>query len=364
MQNYIDILLSFNTFVFILNLIILVFSKQILIYLDTSDLEWKQMSEKEMESLKKKRKFLLIINLLIFLWYSISLFLKLEAINTIIKILVVILFSFMVSWLLVRWVVAIYWEKVEINWETYIKKGYKTNIFSILAVVLVIVITFYVIVDIAWFQEWLQSGWFIGWLLAFLWFTAPVWATDMFSSILLLHSGKVDLWDVVEFNYNGQKTVAFIKYITLSEVMLVDLVYSTPIILRASEFRNLGIKNWSRNISLSKSKNITQIIEAKISYDINLKQMKELFDYTIDIMLQDIKDTEYEKYFPSNLKWKINVQIKDFGDFAVVYQLIYEITNPFYIIRANRLLNVYLQKAQKKFNIEFSTPELFVGTRI
>jgi hypothetical protein len=58
------------------------------------------------------------------------------------------------------------------------------------------------------------------------------------------------------------------------------------------------------------------------------------------------------------------VQIKDFGDFAVVYQLIYEITNPFYIIRANRLLNVYLQKAQKKFNIEFSTPELFVGTRI
>jgi hypothetical protein len=84
--------------------------------------------------------------------------------------------------------------------------------------------------------------------------------------------------------------------------VLVDLVYSTPIILRASEFRNLGIKNWSRNISLSKSKNITQIIEAKISYDINLKQMKELFDYTIDIMLQDIKDTEYEKYFPSNLK--------------------------------------------------------------
>jgi hypothetical protein len=66
-ENINDILFSFNSFVFLLNIIIFIFSKQILIYLDTSDLEGKKLSEKQMESINKQRKFLLILNLLIFL---------------------------------------------------------------------------------------------------------------------------------------------------------------------------------------------------------------------------------------------------------------------------------------------------------
>ena len=364
MEKYTNIIFNFNTFIFILNFLIFVFSKQLLIYLDTSDLEWKKLSDKQMESVNKKRKFLLIVNFLIFIWYIISLFLNLAVINTFIKILAVILFSFIVAWLLVRFVVSIYWEKIDINWETYIKRWYKTNIFSILSIFLVIIITFYIIIDIAWFQEWLSSWWFIWWLLAFLWFTAPVWATDMFSSILLLHSWKIDLWDVISYNKNWKNKVAFIKYINLSEVILIDLVYNTPIILRSSKFRNLEIINCSRNISSSKISNLLQIIDAKIWYSANLEQVKELFTYAIDLMLEDVKDTKYEKYFIKNLEDEIDVQIKDFWDYAVVYQLIYKITNPFYIIKARKLLNIYLQKAQKKYGIEFSTPDLFVETKI
>jgi len=360
MEKYLDLFLSFNTFVFLVNFIILILSKQILEYLDTSDLEWKSINGYQENMLKRKRKFLLIINTLIFVWYIISLFLKLEAINTFIKILVVILFAFIINWFLVRWVVALYWEKIEVNWESYIKKWYKTKIFSILTIILVIIVTFYAIIDIAGYQNWLQNGWFIGWLLAFLWFTAPVWAMDMFSSILLLHSGKVDLWDVVEFKIDGVKKYAFIKYINLSEVVLVDLVYNTPIIFRPSEFRNLRIINWSRNIVWDKSKSILQIIKAKISYDVDLEQVKELYSYVIKNMLEDIKWKTEEKYFPENLLEKITVQIEDFWDFAVIYQLIYEITSSFYIVKANRLLNIYLQKAQKKYAIDFSTPDLFV----
>ncbi len=358
MQKYLDIILNFNTFIFILNFLIFVFSKQLLLYLDTSDLEWRKLSDKDMKSLEKKRKFLLIINFLIFVWYVISLFLKLSVINTFIKILAVILFAFIVAWLLVRFVVSIYGEKIEVNWEVYIKKWYKTNVFSILSIVLVMIVTFYVIVDIIWFEEWLSSWWFVWWILAFLWFTAPVWATDMFSSILLLHSWKIDLWDVVLFEYNWKKKIAFIKYINLSEVILIDLVYNTPIVFRSSKFRNLQIINYSRNISWQKIKSLTQIIEAKVSYDVDIDKMKELFSYAIKLLIEDIKWTEKEKYFPDDLLSKIDVQIKDFGDFAVVYQLIYQITTPFYIIKANRFLNIYLQKAQKKYGIDFSTPEL------
>jgi len=318
------------------------------------------MTEKEKDMLKRKRKFLWIVNILIFVWYIVSLFLNLEVINTFIKILVVILFSFILNWFLVRWVVSIYGEKIEVNGETYIKKWYKTKVFSLLTTVLVIIVTFYTIIDIAWFQDWLQNGGFVGWLLAFLWFTASVWATDMFSSILLLHSWKVDLWDVIEFEIDGSKKYAFIKHISLSEVVLIDLVYNTPIIFRPSEFRNLKMINWSRNIVWEKSKSILQMVKAKISYDADLEQVKTLYAYAIQEMLKDIEEQPEKKYFPKDLAEKISVQIEDFGDFAVVYQLIYEIPSPFYIVKANRLLNIYLQKAQKKYEIDFSTPELFI----
>ena len=178
----------------------------------------------------------------------------------------------------------------------------------------------------------------------------------MFSSILLLHSNKIDLWDVVEFETNQEKKFAFIKHINLSEITLIDLVYEKPIIIRSSEFRNLKIINRSRNIAWEKSKTTKQIIEAKIWYEYNLEQIKELFNYAINSLMEDLENNTEKKYFPEQLN--ADVQIKEFGDFAVVYQLIYEINSPFYIIKANRLINIYLQKAQKKYWIEFSTPEI------
>jgi len=356
-EQIVNLIFSLNWFIFLLNLFIFIFSKQIIEYLDTSDLEWKNPSEHQIDMMKRKRKFLIIINSLIFLWYFISLFFKLEVVNKFIAVLAVILFAFLIWGLLIRGVVSIYWEKIDINGETYIKKWYKTRIFSLLTIILVVIVTFYAVIDVLWFQSWLQNGWFIWWLLAFLWFTAPVWATDMFSSILILHSWKIDLWDVIKFEIDGEKKIAFIKHINLSDIMLVDLVYWNPILIRSSAFRNLKIVNLSRNIVWQRSKNIKQIIEAKIWYEFDLEQIKELFNYAFTLMLEN---EENKKYFPEDILNKIDVQIKDFWDFAVVYQLIYEISSPFYIIKANRLLNIYLQKAQKKFNIEFSTPELFV----
>ena len=158
--------------------------------------------------------------------------------------------------------------------------------------------------------------------------------------------------------------IEFTKKQWFDTFKIEEPVDNTPIILRSSKFRNLEIINCSRNISGSKISNLLQIIDAKIWYSADLEQVKELFTYAIDLMLEDVKDTKYEKYFIKNLEDEIEVQIKDFWDYAVVYQLIYKITNPFYIIKARKLLNIYLQKAQKKYGIEFSTPDLFVETKI
>ena len=266
-----NILLSFNTFVFVFNLIIIIYWKKILLYLDTYDLENKtEENKKTLENVEMQNKFLKLLILFIFIFYFVSLFLNLEIINNLIKILIIIIILFFINWALIRLITKIYWEKIEVNWKEIIKKWYKTKIFSIIWTFVIIIVWIYISIEILWFENWLSNWWFIWWLLAFLWFTAPVWATDMFSSILILHSNRIDMWDVIEFDYNWKK-IWFVKCINLSEIVIVDLVYNNIIIIRPSEFRNMKILNWSRDISLKKNKIIKQIIKAKIDYKVTLE---------------------------------------------------------------------------------------------
>jgi hypothetical protein len=72
-------------------------------------------------------------------------------------------------------------------------------------------------------------------------------------------------------------------------------------------------------------------------------------------MLSKINESE-KKYF--NLDAEITLDIKNFENDAVLYKLQYEITSPFYIVKAEQLFNSYLKLAQEKHKISFSTPKL------
>jgi len=354
-ENILNYLFTFNTFVFLFNIIIFIFWKKILLYLDTYDLENKnEENKKTSENIEMQNKFLKLLNIIIFVFYFLSLFLNIEIINNLIKILVVIIFLFFINRFLIRLITKIYWEKIEVNWEEIIKKWYKTKVFSIIWTFFIIIIWIYIIIEILWFENWLTNWWFIWWLLAFLWFTAPVWATDMFSSILILHSNRIDMWDVIKFELYWREIIWFIKFINLSEVVIVDLVYNNIIIIRPSELKNMKILNLSIDISLKRNKNIMQIINANIDYKITLEQMKNLFNYTFELIKKENEEL-FNKYFIENSQ---DVKIKEFWDYAINYQLIYKIKSPFYIIEANRFLNEYLQKSQIKFWITFDTPIL------
>gem|GEM_PF-2757397 len=73
-------------------------------------------------------------------------------------------------------------------------------------------------------------------------------------------------------------------------------------------------------------------------------------------MISDIEGKIERKFFSDNIHR--NIEILDFGDHAVIYNFSYKLSTPFYIPQANDLLNRYLQKHQKKNNIDFSTPYL------
>ncbi len=344
----------FYALIVFINVIIFIFSWWIVNFLDTASIEKKKLWDKEKEKIRKKKIFLRFISTLMLCAYVITLVINAELFNDIILSLFIILVAYIVhAWTLKR-LLLFYWEEVEISGSKYVRRDYKINIFTLIINFIVFVIVIISIFKVFEIDSLLQSGGIIAWILAFLWFTAPVWAADLVAWISMLHHDQIEIGNVVEIK--EEWILAWVKNISLSEVKLIDLALGHPIVFRPSRFRELKVENLSLWVAWKRSK-IPQFIDAYVSYKEKLEDVEKVFFDSWDAMLENIAvDSIQRKYFIENSIKR--VEIVKFWDFAVQYRFYYDISSPFYIIKAERLLNKYLQFYQKELWIDFSTPKL------
>lgn len=353
-SNILPKLNYFYVFIIIINLFVFFFAKWIVNFLDTASLEKKKIWEKEKEKIRKKIVFLRFVTVLMLCAYIITLIIQQPFLNDIILTLfIIVLASIINSWVFKR-MLLFYWEEVEVSGEKYFRRDYKINIFSLIVNIVTTLFVVFAIFKVFEIDSILQSWWIIAWMLAFLWFTAHVWAPDLVSWISILHHDEVEIGNVVRID--ELDILAWVKNISLSEVKLIDLAYGHPIILRPSKFREYKVENLSMWVAGKKIK-VPQYIHAKISYDNTLYEVEQVFFEAWEKMLASVAiDSSERKYFPeSNV---LKVEIVEFGDYAVTYKFNYSITSPFFIIKAQLLLNPFLQEAQKKYKISFSTPQM------
>lgn len=358
MQNIIlDIISQLNlfyVFIILLNLIIFIFSNPIINFLDTSSLEKKKIGEKEKGKIAKKIKFLRLVIALMLWAYILTLIFKANFLNHVILTLFIIVIAYIVnSWIFKR-MLLFYWEEIEVSGDTYFRRDYKIDIFSLMVNIITTLFVIFAIFRVFEIDSILQSGWVIAWILAFLWFTAPVWAPDLVAGVSMLHHDEVEVWHVVqieELNFLG-----WVKNLSLTEVKLIDLVKGNPIIIRPSKFREYKVENLSLWV-VNKRLKLPQYIEAKIDYKYTLYEVEQVFFNAWENMFESLSaDSSERKYFTDEPK--LSVDVINFWDNAVKYKFTYDITSPFYIVKAQLLLNKYLQEAQKKYKISFSTPQL------
>ena len=355
------LLLNFNLFVFLVNLAIFFSAKRIILFLDTSDLERKNINWDREKNIKKKTRWLQIINFIICFSYFATLFSHIDFLNDLIKALFVIVLIFIINGWIIRKIVVFYGEEIEVNNQKFFRKWYKSNLFSLLVNVSSTLISILIVFQILWFDNILKTGWAIAWILAFVWFTAPVWAPDMVAGIIILHNDRIQTWNVIKIKELG--ILAWVKTISLSEIKLIDLRYNYPILLRPSKLREYKVENLSLNIIWSKNNLIQQTIDLKVWYENTLEEVEKVCYKAYENMIGEIVSTEHKKYFPKESA-NLNVEIEDFGDYAIVYKFSYYINSPFYIIKAKRVLNKYLQIESNNKNISFSTPDLLTETII
>jgi len=344
----------FSYFLTISSFFVIVFSKYIVTFLDTSDLERRHLKWDDVKSITKKQNFLKFITALAFILHIVTFYIHEIFLTSLTQIIFVSLVLFLLrSWVNKR-ILIFYWNEIEIGWHTYIKRWYKTQIFSFINSLVFFVLFIYIAFQIFWIDSLLEWGGIIAWILALVGFTAHVWWPDLIASIMILHNWEVEVWNVIRIKKSD--TLAWVKNINLSEVKLIDLVYGNPIIMRPSSFRNHNIENLS-NWVMWKRNMMYVTLDIKVWYDIEKKDLEKLVFIAFDEMIQDYPEWKPEhNYFPENVLKSL--EIVDFWNDAVCYRFGYYITSPFYIVKASRLLNEYLLKYQKTQKIYFSTPKL------
>lgn len=246
-----------------------------------------------------------------------------------------------------------YGEEVEVSWQKYFRKWYEANLYGLLVNGTWFILWVYVFIKIFEIDTFIQIGWLWAGILAFMWFTAPVWAIDMIAGIILLQSKNHIIGNV--YYIEEQNIYVWLKNISLTEVKCIDLRFWNPIIYRPSQFRNLTLKNISQGIQ-GKTNKILREIDIHVSYEVDIFDVRQLCYDAYEEMLAFLKNPKETNYF-----WDdgyISLEIVTFSDYAVNYRLFYSITSAFYLFKAERLFHEYLLKHQVKRAIFFATPDL------
>ncbi len=303
----------------------------------------------------KQNLFLALFIGLLSLVYLASLFFEIQSLQSILQFSFSLFSLYIITLIIHRKILLIYGEEVEVSGQNYFKKGYKVNIFSLFVNIVAVFVAIFLCIKIFSLDSWIEIGGLWAGILAFMWFTAPVWALDMIAGIIMLQSKNLESGDV--FYIYESNLYVWIKSISLTEVKCIDLKTGNPIIFRPSKFRDLTFKNLSHGIS-GKSSKILRSMEIQIDYQVDSKKLSTLCEEAFDLMHADVslgeKDTV--NYFGEEPFRRL--EMESFDNYAVSYTFLYTITSPFYVFSSQRLLNTYLLEKQREYDIYFSTPHL------
>lgn len=346
---WISKLLSLDVWLFFMMVIIFIVSR----YFLHVDIENKSHKHPRKEVHRKQNIFFYSLILVVSCLYFVSLFYQIEGIRNILQFSFTVFSLYIVTLIIHRKILLVYGEEVEVSGQNYFKKWYKVSLFSLFINIIAVFVAIFFCIKIFELDTLVEIGGLWAGILAFMWFTAPVWALDMIAGIIMLQSKNLETGNV--FYIYEKKLYVWIKSISLTEVKCIDLRTGNPIMIRPSHFRNLSLKNLSQGIN-GKSSKIVRELDIQIEYKEDFEKIQELCYTAFDKMHADRLLSEESNYFGEEAFRSL--EISSFGNYSVNYKLFYSITSPFYIFKAERLLNEYLLEQQKESGIFFATPDL------
>jgi len=345
-SSYIARLELFDYLVLALNLLLLIFARQILKFFQAENLD-KPAFALKVQSFRA-------LNLLIILTYGyINIYqstghsgpgLKL------ISIWVIIYLSYLTKQILSYWIRSRYGKIREINGGKKSIETYTSRLLSLLIGVVVFVMALISVIHVLEFDSLLQAGGVIGVMGVFLALTQNSWAPDIISGLILLNNGMIEEGDVIELDDNG----GFIGVIFKTKMFhteILNLVNNHRVMLKNSRLREFTIQNLSKFAS---AKGLREKLIFKIGYDVAPEKVRQMFTAAQKSLEGDcgIQPGEANAF---------EIGVLDTGDHAIEWGVYYYTKNVKSLIKDRQTIRECILKTAKEFNISLATPITYVS---
>lgn len=274
-----------------------------------------------------------------------------DSLSNLIKALIVVYFAVLSTQITTYLIRMRFGRRRAINNTVFFSDTYSSRGLSLLVTALVAVITIISCLRILELDSLLEAGGALGVIGLLIVTTQASWAPDIISGLIILHSRLCEEGDVVQFNLDGQVTVASVFKTKLFHSEFLDQANNHRFMVRNTRLRDLGLQNLSRFAS---GKGLRERLLFNIDYAHTQEEVTSMIMRAF-AQIDQVESLREEHSDPE-------VMVFDTGDYAVTWAVYYYIKDVKRVLAIKQIFRGYILAEATRSGISLATPQLSMNT--
>ncbi|MEO1862408.1 MAG: mechanosensitive ion channel domain-containing protein [Verrucomicrobiia bacterium] len=317
---------------FIINLLILIFGKQIINHL----------SVQTVGAAPFQLRLLRILNAALFLTYFFAVAFQFQLGSNISHTGLLVLLTYLIWQLTHSIILKKYGRKREVEGTSIYVESYTSSNLKLIALLILGVISGLVFLNL-WKLEWLlQTTSFLGALAVLIFTTKDYWLKDFISGIIVISNGNIERGDVIRIP--DENILAIVLETRTMLTLLRDVIRNHNITVPNSLLLNKQVEI----LTTESRKGIYDYVEFNIGYETDSEKAKA---YLLDVWKRACKITA-----TINAEREGNIMLVENGDHAVTWRVLYNLRFEHEIATARNAVRLAAFELQDEHDVKLPTP--------
>jgi small-conductance mechanosensitive channel len=330
--DYFTILEPIDYITFIINLLILIFGKQIINHL----------SVQTVGAAPPQLRLLRILNAVLFLTYLFAVAFQFQLGSNISHTGLLVLLTYLIWQLTHSIILKKYGRKREVEDTSIYVESYTSSNLKLIALLILGVISGLVFLNL-WKLEWLlQTTSFLGALAVLIFTTKDYWLKDFISGIIVISNGNIERGDVIRIP--DENILAIVLETRTMLTLLRDVIRNHNITVPNSLLLNKQVEI----LTTESRKGIYDYVEFNIGYETDSEKARA---YLLDAWKRACKITA-----TINPEREGNIMLVENGDHAVTWRVLYNLRFEHEITTARNAVQLAAFELQDEHGVKLPTP--------
>ena len=317
---------------FIINLLILIFGKQIINHL----------SVQAVGAAPPQLRLLRILNAVLFLTYFFAVAFQFQLGSNISHTGLLVLLTYLIWQLTHSIILKKYGRKREVEDTSIYVESYTSSNLKLIALLILGVISGLVFLNL-WKLEWLlQTTSFLGALAVLIFTTKDYWLKDFISGIIVISNGNIERGDVIRIP--DENILAIVLETRTMLTLLRDVIRNHNITVPNSLLLNKQVEI----LTTESRKGIYDYVEFNIGYETDSEKARA---YLLDVWKRACKITA-----TINPEREGNIMLVENGDHAVTWRVLYNLRFEHEIATARNAVKLAAFELQDEHGVKLPTP--------